>query len=102
MRAGIDRGDAEAVADRGVGRRAAPLAEDVLLARAKRDEVVDGQEVRRVVELGDERQLVLERAPDLVRDAVGIALARAAAQVQLLADACIGVSPAGTSSSGYS
>ena len=27
---GVDRGDAEAVADRGIGRRAAALAEDVL------------------------------------------------------------------------
>ena len=33
---GIDLGDAEAVADRGIRRRAAALAQDVLRSRAKR------------------------------------------------------------------
>ena len=46
----VDRGDAEAVADHGIGRRAAPLAEDVARAGIV-DDVVDGQEIGRVVEL---------------------------------------------------
>ncbi len=47
---GVDRGDAEAVADRGVGRRAAALAEDAALPCEAHD-VVDGEEIGRVVEL---------------------------------------------------
>ena len=53
----IDGGDAEAVADGAVRRRAAALAEDVLAAR-EGDDVVDGQEIARVVEPGDERELL--------------------------------------------
>ena len=48
---GIDGGDAEAVADGGIGGRAAALAEDVLRSgRSGRDR--DGEEIRRVVEAG--------------------------------------------------
>ena len=43
----VDLGDAQAVADRGVGRRAAALAEDVARAREAHD-VVHGEEVRLV------------------------------------------------------
>ena len=57
---GVDRGDAEAVADGGIGRRAAPLAEDAARAR-KGDDVVDGEEIGRVVELRDQRELLLDR-----------------------------------------
>ncbi len=45
---GIDLGDAEAEADRGIGRRAAALAENFLRAREAHD-VVDGEEIRRVL-----------------------------------------------------
>ena len=65
MRAGIDLGDAQAVAHRGVGGRAAPLAEDALAARELHD-VVDGEEVGLVLQLGDERQLVLHQRARLV------------------------------------
>ena len=55
----IDRGDAEAVADRRVRGRAAALAEDVLLA-AELDDLAHGEEVAAVVELLDERELFVE------------------------------------------
>jgi hypothetical protein len=51
---GIDLGDAETVADGGVRRRAAALAEN-LLAAGIADDVVDGEEVGRIFQLGDER-----------------------------------------------
>ena len=50
MRAGSTDGDAEAIADGRVGRRAAALAEDVARPREAHD-VVDGEEIGRVVEL---------------------------------------------------
>ncbi len=73
---GFDLGDAEAVADGGVGGRAAALAEDLLLAGEAHD-VVDGEEIGGVVAALDERQLVGDRLPDLLRHAVGIAEAGA-------------------------
>ena len=45
----IDRGDAEAIADRRIGRRAAPLAQDAALPGEAHD-VVHGQEIAGVVE----------------------------------------------------
>ena len=45
-----DIGDAEAVADDGIGRRAAPLAEDALRP-GELDDVVHGQEIARIVQL---------------------------------------------------
>ena len=74
---GIDLGDAEAVADRGVGRRAAALAQDAAAA-GEADGVLDGQEIGRVAELADQAELVLERGADLVGDAARIARGRAA------------------------
>src|SRR5436190_6157187 len=53
----IDRGDAEAVADGGVGGRSASLTEDPFTPREAHD-VPDDQEVSREPELRDERQLV--------------------------------------------
>src|SRR5262249_60562358 len=53
----IDLGDAKAIAHDAVRRRAAALAEDALSTR-EGDHVVDGEEVARVVELGDERELL--------------------------------------------
>jgi hypothetical protein len=55
----IDRGDAEAVAHRRVGRRAAALTQDAL-ATAELHDLVHRQEVAAVVELLDERELALE------------------------------------------
>ena len=72
----IDLGDAEAVAHRGIRRRAAALAQDLLRA-GKAHDVVDGEEIGRVVELGDQREFVVEGLAHLFRNAVGITPARA-------------------------
>ena len=56
---GIHRGDAQAIADGAVGRRAAPLAENPLATREAHD-VPHNQEVAREAELGDQRELVRE------------------------------------------
>ena len=63
----IDRGDAEAVADRAVGGRPAPLHEDVVLA-AVVDDVPDDEEVAGEIELLDQ----IELAGDLRARAVVI------------------------------
>ena len=55
----IDRGDAEHVADRGIRRRAPALAEDVLAARIM-DDVVHGQKIMRVFQLGDQREFLAQ------------------------------------------
>src|SRR4051812_9915290 len=55
----IDRRDAEAVADGGVGGRAAPLTENPLTPR-EADDVPDDEEVACEPQLGDERELVLD------------------------------------------
>ncbi len=65
--------DPQAVADRRVGRRAPPLAQDAAGA-GKADDVVHGEEVGLVAELGDQRQLIIEHLPDLLRHPVGPAL----------------------------
>ena len=75
MRAGIDGGDAEAEAHGAVGGRAAALAKDGLLPR-KANDVIDGEEVARVIELGDQRQLLGNQRPHIFRNAVGVAFAR--------------------------
>ena len=69
---GIDLGDAEAEADRGIGRRAAALAKDALRARVAHD-VVDGEEVRRVLQLRDQRQFVLDAGTHFVGKALRVA-----------------------------
>ena len=66
---GIDIGDGEAIAHGGIGGRAAPLAENADGARVMHD-VVDGQKIRRVGELLDEREFLLDRAADAIGDAV--------------------------------
>ena len=68
----VDLGDAERVANRRIRRRAAALAENLLRPR-ERDDVVDGEEVRLVAELGDQRKLVLDQLAHVRRDAGGIA-----------------------------
>jgi hypothetical protein len=72
----IDLGDADAETDRGIGRRAAPLAQNVLRAGIAHD-VMHGQEIGRVVELGDQRQFVADLRGDLVRDRLAVAVGRA-------------------------
>ncbi|MNR07414.1 hypothetical protein D3C85_1235310 [compost metagenome] len=68
----IDAGDPQDVADRRVGRRSTPLAQDALvLGRA--DDVVDGQKVGGQAALGDEGELLLKQGRDLGRRAVRIA-----------------------------
>src|SRR6185503_10866865 len=60
----IDRGDAEAVADGAVRGAAATLTEDVLLA-APPDDLVHGQEVAAVVEVGDQLELAIDLGANL-------------------------------------
>jgi hypothetical protein len=55
----IGVGDAQRVADRGVGRRASPLAEDVV-ALAELHQVPNHEEITGKAELGDERELVID------------------------------------------
>ena len=71
---GIDLGDAEAITDHGVGRRPAALAQDAFRARKPHD-VVDGQEVGRVFELGGDGELLVERFAHMRLHAVRIAAA---------------------------
>src|SRR6476660_7812340 len=56
----IDFGDAQAVADRRVCRRAASLAEDVFVA-CEFDNVVDGEKERFVMLFGDQCELALDQ-----------------------------------------
>jgi hypothetical protein len=72
---GIDVGDAEAVAHRGIRRRAAALAQDALRA-GEADDVVDGEEIGRVIERRDQREFVVEGGAHLLRNAVRITPAR--------------------------
>jgi len=68
---GIDLSDPKAIADGGIGRGAAALTEDSLRTREAHD-VVHGEEVGRVIERGDQRELVLERFARAPRNAVRI------------------------------
>ena len=63
----IDRGDAEHVADGGVRRRAPALAQDVLAARIM-DDVVHGEEIMRVFELGDQREFFAQGGAQRLAD----------------------------------
>ena len=65
----IDRGDAEYVADGRVRRRSPTLAKNVLAARVMHD-VVHGQEIMRVVQLGDQVELLAQGGEELVVDIV--------------------------------
>ncbi len=71
----IHRGDAEAVAHRELAAEPRPWHRIPLL-RARSDDVVDGEEVRLVAELGDQRELVLDERVRSVRDAARPAPAR--------------------------
>ena len=72
----IDLGDPERVAHRRVGRRAAPLAEDLALAREP-DDVVDGEKKGLVGEIGDQRELALDELADVAGHAAGKAPGKA-------------------------
>ena len=68
---GVDRRDAQAIANGAVRRRPASLAQDWRLAAfGIVDDRVDREEVARDVHLPDQPQLVVELAHDLVRHAV--------------------------------
>ena len=98
----VDRGDAEAIADRAVGRRPAPLAQDRRVEAAREsDDVVDGQEIAREVELVDQPELVAQLLLDLAGNAVGPAPRRALPRSDAR-DIAAGVRPSGTVSRGYS
>ena len=71
----VDGGDAQAVAHRRVGGRAAPLAQDLALA-AEADDFVHGQEVAAVVEILDYLQLGAKLPRYGRRRAPAVALAR--------------------------
>ncbi len=73
---GIDRGDAEAIAHHRIGRRTAALAED--RARAgEADDVVDGEEIAREIELLDQLQFVRDQLADVIGNTAGKLLGRA-------------------------
>ena len=93
----IDLGDPEAEADRGIGRRAAALAENAARAGEAHD-VVHGEEVGRVVERGDQRELVLQRLALALGNAAGIA--RLAPSRAKASSAACGVAKPSRSSSG--
>ena len=100
MRAGIDFGDADAIADDAVRGAAAALAQDVAGAREGHD-VGDGQEIVLVLQVADEFQLVLDLRLDFGGHALG-----PAAPCAFVGDAVAGRTPAvsthsASTSSGY-
>ncbi len=95
----IDIGDAQAVADRRVRRRATALTENVLAAGIS-DDGMDGEKIGRVIELADQRQLMVERLADIVRNAFGIA--EAAPSHARWTSASCGLAKPARISSGYS
>ena len=102
---GIDLGDAEAIAHRAVGRGAAALAKNLLFFARIGDDVVDGEEIARVAELGDEREFVAKPLFDVVWDALRISVLRVAflrSRPGQISRCCCAVLPGGTGSSGYS
>src|SRR5918995_965587 len=71
MLRGIDRGDAEDIANSGVCRRASPLTQDAP-ASGERDDGIHRQKVWRVIEPLDEVELVPEGSGNLIRDAIRV------------------------------
>ena len=84
----------------GIRRGAATLAEDAERAREAHD-VVHGEEVRLVVQLLDQLELVLDRRPH-GRGAYRRASGRRSPSAVSLRSQLDGVSPSGTISRGYS
>jgi hypothetical protein len=72
----VHLGDAQAVAHRRIGRRAPALAQDAAAARKAHD-VVHGEEVHLVAQIGDQRQLVLHLLAHRGRHALRVAHAGA-------------------------
>ncbi len=70
---GIDLGDAQRVAHRGVGGRATPLAQDAAPA-GEADDVVHGQEIGLVAQLGHQREFVIDLRRHCGRDPGRVAL----------------------------
>ena len=73
---GIDRGHPEAVADHGVGRGPAPLADDAL-HRAEPDQLPHREEVPAVAQLLDEGKLLFEEGLRVLGDVAAVAAPRA-------------------------
>ena len=67
-----NRGHAKRVAGHGIGRRPPPLTQDAARAR-KVDDVVDGQKVRLVFQLGDQGQFMGQHLLHTQRHAAGVA-----------------------------
>ncbi len=68
-RSRIDFGDAQREADRGIGRRTAPLAQNADFA-GMADDVVDRQEIGFVFQVGNQGQFMLDALPDIVGNAL--------------------------------
>ncbi len=66
-----DIGDAERIADDGIGCRTAPLAQD-MPAAGKADDVVNGQEIGGELELGDQPQFLSRQLLRMFRNTGGI------------------------------
>ena len=66
----INLGDAQAIAHRAIGRRAAALAQDVARA-GKGDDVVHGQKIMLVVQFSDQPEFVVDECLHLGRHALG-------------------------------
>ena len=73
----IDFGDTECETDRGIGRRAAPLAQHADFA-GMADDVVDRQEIGFVFQVGNQGQFMFDALPDIVGNALRIAPHQAA------------------------
>lgn len=71
----VDLGDAQAIADRRVGRRTSALAQDCLLSGVAHD-VVHRQEEGFVAQLFDQQQFLLYLRPNFLRHAERVALSR--------------------------
>ena len=94
----IDARDAEHIADGGIGGGAAALAENVPPVR-EADDVVHGEEIRREVELVDQREFFFDDVARLFAECrPGIVLS-VAASTSDRADAHCAVLPGGTGSS---
>ena len=68
----VNIGDVKAVADGRVCSRATALTQDVLPARVSHDGM-DREKIRRVIEIADQLQLMLESLTDIVGNPLGIA-----------------------------
>ena len=66
----IDLGNAEAIANGAVRRRATALAENLQLLTRIGDDIMNGGEITRVIKLRDQRQLFVQSLDDIGRDAL--------------------------------